>query len=232
MSRRYAPGHPIFSKPCVKCGVVDRNQSANCRPCGHAQVAQYRREHKEHIARAAAAWRQKNKASIALRTQAYRDQNREKVRGWMQAWKEANRSRIREAQRELLARAAPQRREANKLRHKVNKERYAENVRNRPCLRCGATDRNGWGTCNPCGRQSSRAYYHAHPTECLAKVKAWAVANPERRRDTRKAWERANPEKVAEHRRTYPARKYHHQRLAELRFWLASVNQQRKEINT
>lgn len=96
----------------------------------------------------------------------------------------------------------------------------------RPCVRCGATERNRKGDCMACDRASSltyykanrdsqralkavhyaanrdrvkaaaSAYYAANKEKAKETNEAWRLANPEKRRAAAAAWNLANPEKA------------------------------------
>ena len=81
----------------------------------------------------------------------------------------------------------------------------------RPCIKCGATERNKYDACKPCAKASCAAWrsknkdrvkanhkaqYDANPEKAKAATKAWYEANKERAQARMRAWQVANPEKV------------------------------------
>lgn len=79
----------------------------------------------------------------------------------------------------------------------------------RPCIKCGATERNKNGDCkacararmatlraaNPVGEKAARsARYAANPGKVKAMGAAWRAANPDKKKATDAAWNAANPE--------------------------------------
>ena len=79
----------------------------------------------------------------------------------------------------------------------------------KPCVKCGSTDRNCDGRCNPCQeargaayraanrekiRVAEAAYYAANSGKIKARKAAYRVANPEKVRAAVAAWAAANPE--------------------------------------
>lgn len=66
----------------------------------------------------------------------------------------------------------------------------------RPCIKCGATDRNKMGGCKVCARASSSAWYAANPDKQKARSAAWKAANADKVKANKAAWAEANPDKV------------------------------------
>jgi hypothetical protein len=58
-------------------------------------------------------------------------------------------------------------------------------------------------TCKACCLAKARAWRLANPEKSREAVRAWQLANPEKVRETNRAWQLANPEKVREANRTY-----------------------------
>lgn len=66
----------------------------------------------------------------------------------------------------------------------------------KPCIKCGASDRNKWGACRPC-KKASAAIWHKANLEKMKLVGAeWRKRNPEKIRATTAKWRKANPEKA------------------------------------
>jgi hypothetical protein len=72
-----------LTKPCVKCGVVDRYSSGNCRPCQKTLAAKYRQSDEGRAK--ARAYRQSDE--YRAKAQAYRqsDEYRAKARAYSQS---------------------------------------------------------------------------------------------------------------------------------------------------
>lgn len=66
----------------------------------------------------------------------------------------------------------------------------------KPCIKCGASERNARGSCKPCKSVNKAAYYAANPEKVRAENAAWQKANPEKVRAGKAAYYAANTEKV------------------------------------
>lgn len=108
---------------------------------------------------------------------------------------------------------------------------------NKPCVKCGSTDRMNDGRCHPCIKAGNRAAYHAHKEERNAKRReyylahydhereriarharehivesnaaktSWAKANPEKVKAAQAIWDNAHPEKKRAYARNRQAQK-------------------------
>jgi 5-methylcytosine-specific restriction endonuclease McrA len=58
----------------------------------------------------------------------------------------------------------------------------------KPCVKCGAQERNNSAKCSPCARE---------------RACKWREANPEKKAESDRKWQKANPDKVAENNRKY-----------------------------
>ena len=61
-------------------------------------------------------------------------------------------------------------------------------LQQKPCIRCGATDRNPSGKCRPCKRELNRAYREAHKDESRRRLREWKEANREQVRKVSRDW--------------------------------------------
>lgn len=81
----------------------------------------------------------------------------------------------------------------------------------KPCIKCGAQDRNKHGQCKPCAKDAVLKYRKANRKKVCESVRTWQKANPQKvidytrkycedNRDKRLAyaleWQMANPDKV------------------------------------
>ena len=92
----------IFSRPCVKCGVVNRCPRGNCKACAKARDAARYARNPEKLKAVTAAWRnsqpkelhrakyQQNKEVLKAQANAWNAKNRERIRINGAAWKAAN----------------------------------------------------------------------------------------------------------------------------------------------
>ena len=65
----------------------------------------------------------------------------------------------------------------------------------KPCIKCGATNRDKSGKCRPCKKKSSAIWKKANSDKLRARSAEYRAANPEKVRATKARWEKANPGK-------------------------------------
>lgn len=75
----------------------------------------------------------------------------------------------------------------------------------RPCIKCGATERNKTGKCAPCKKAYAAAQYAANTDKHNARNAAWSAANPGRKKALSAAWAAANKERCNAVRRAWRA---------------------------
>lgn len=67
------------------------------------------------------------------------------------------------------------------------------------CHKCNAdTERGKRGNCKPCTKARSKAWAAANPEKRKASVAKWVKANPEKAKEIIANWEAQNPERVSE----------------------------------
>lgn len=71
----------------------------------------------------------------------------------------------------------------------------------KPCVKCGALDRNQDGRCKACTRERQRAWNNANREKVREQQRAWSNANREKERERTRAYRAANREKVRERER-------------------------------
>ncbi len=84
-----------LTKPCVKCGAVDRYRSGNCKPCQKQSLAKYRQSDEFRAKRK--AYLQSDEVRARIRAYNQSDENRAKQRAYRQS--DEVRARIRDYQR-------------------------------------------------------------------------------------------------------------------------------------
>lgn len=84
-----------MSKPCIKCGAIDRTPRGDCRACARTTLQ---------------AWKLKNASAVAEYAKAYNNEHREEKRTYNAQYGAKHRTQLSEAQRE---------------RHKADPEKYA-----------------------------------------------------------------------------------------------------------
>ena len=92
----------------------------------------------------------------------------------------------------------------------------------KPCIKCGAVDRNARGDCRPCARDAvakwraanpekiktaSAKYYAEHSDQARGNSATWKAANPKRVKLLDARWRRGNPEKVKKYGRVVQHRR-------------------------
>lgn len=98
-----------MTKPCIKCGAIERKSNGDCRPCALVRSAAYRAANAEKIAAKDAAYRAANKEKLRAyfvahyaknadkkraRAREYAASNPEKNRARVLAWQIANPERV------------------------------------------------------------------------------------------------------------------------------------------
>lgn len=73
----------------------------------------------------------------------------------------------------------------------------------KPCIKCGAMDRNKSGGCRPCQKERNRKYYEANLERVAEHSCKWREENPERSTELKRKWFEANREKAAEYQRKW-----------------------------
>ena len=77
----------------------------------------------------------------------------------------------------------------------------------KPCIKCGAMDRNKRGDCRVCVknwreankdsiRKYARDYRNANIERHVKNLKNWKAANPDKIRQQKRNWQKANPDKI------------------------------------
>jgi len=66
----------------------------------------------------------------------------------------------------------------------------------KPCVKCGATDRNKSGNCRPCAKATNAAWYKANKENIKANTADYYQANKENIKVMNAAWQKANLDKV------------------------------------
>lgn len=92
----------------------------------------------------------------------------------------------------------------------------------KPCIKCGAMDRNKRGNCRPCQNKHQRKwnkanperahghslkYYAANRDQILERKRRYCIANSDVRASINRNWKDNNPEKVKVLKENYRARK-------------------------
>jgi hypothetical protein len=92
----------------------------------------------------------------------------------------------------------------------------------KPCVKCGAQERNSRGNCRPCKRKAERSWRNANlekererkrlqlrrmreadPEKFLEYNRKWVGSNRDKRREANRRWEDANPERRKESNRRW-----------------------------
>ena len=100
---------PIMTKPCIKCGAIDRSSRGRCKPCINSRSAAwnatnpekkratgiaYRLENSEKYKAAKAARYANNREQVNAAHAVYRAKNKDKAKLASAAWYSANRKRV------------------------------------------------------------------------------------------------------------------------------------------
>lgn len=85
----------MTTKPCIKCGAVDRNKRGDCRPCSRAAVIKWQVANSEKEKLRAAKWRKNNIEKARAATANWQKAHPEKARAATAIWMKANPERIR-----------------------------------------------------------------------------------------------------------------------------------------
>ena len=88
----------------------------------------------------------------------------------------------------------------------------------KPCIKCGAEERNKRGDCRPCAKESKRKhyksnrekvcsdlrkYYEANRYQALARQRKWRESNREKAAEYHRKWREDNPDKELKCRRNW-----------------------------
>ena len=76
-----------------------------------------------------------------------------------------------------------------------------EQISVKPCIKCGAQDRNKRGGCRPCQLLAVKRYQSKNPERVKFSAKKYYNENKEKRVAAAFAWNKANPDKFKEHLR-------------------------------
>lgn len=164
------------SKPCIKCGSVDRDKHSHCKPCKRAAQARYCDSHKEKVKASSAAYYAANKEKLLASKRACWAANPEKYRARVAAWQAAN----------------PEKKRASDAAY------YAANKRK--CLARQAV----WKSENyEKYRAINSAWSAANPEKVKALRVKWRVANREKCSAATAKWAAVNREKVRKANRVY-----------------------------
>ena len=80
----------IQTKPCVKCGCVDRNKSQQCKACNKKRAAAWYVANSEKVKASAAAWAAANPEKVKVIKKSWGAQNLFKSKAKSTAWRKAN----------------------------------------------------------------------------------------------------------------------------------------------
>lgn len=73
----------------------------------------------------------------------------------------------------------------------------------KPCVKCGAADRDKRGNCRPCALERGRKWNGANKDRKAAYQQLWKAANVDKNVEYRRKYNAANREKLAAARRAY-----------------------------
>lgn len=73
----------------------------------------------------------------------------------------------------------------------------------KPCIKCGARDRNKRGECRECGRGRSRRHYEEKRENYAENARKYYEANRERLLESTRKCAKANPDRTLEYQRKY-----------------------------
>jgi 5-methylcytosine-specific restriction endonuclease McrA len=78
-----------------------------------------------------------------------------------------------------------------------------ENLQVKPCIKCGAQERDKRGACMPCKRERNQKYRAANREKVSDYNRAYREANREQLRAYISNWSQINRQKLSEYRRDY-----------------------------
>ena len=93
-----------LSKPCVKCGAVDRYSDGACRPCKKARNAAYFQKNIEKLKESHRQWVQENKYKANAYKRTWASKNAERIKSYSEMYYDKNRTRILDQQKSSVAR--------------------------------------------------------------------------------------------------------------------------------
>jgi 5-methylcytosine-specific restriction endonuclease McrA len=73
----------------------------------------------------------------------------------------------------------------------------------KPCVKCGAQERNSRGKCKPCARECYARWAKANRERVRMNARKWQKANSDRVAENARKWREENPEKAIESRRRW-----------------------------
>ena len=153
------------TKPCPRCGGVERRASGKCAPCDREASRQ---------------WHLKNKEKASIYGAAYREEKREEIREKKREWYHANRDLILEERRSQRAIDGDLMRAAQRESYRRNKEKAN-----------GRTNRYYKENKERILAQQAQRYQEKRD-EVLAVNKRWAQKNIEKSRAIKAAWAKRN----------------------------------------
>jgi hypothetical protein len=138
------------AKPCVKCGVADRNTRGECKPCKSERNRKWREVNQEHCAEYRRGWVEANRE----RQRKYREENKEHIVEYQRKWAAANSGRVAEHQRKW-AQANSDRRMVHRQNRRALKKRNGGKLskgitqtllilQKNKCACCGYSLENGY----------------------------------------------------------------------------------------
>lgn len=73
----------------------------------------------------------------------------------------------------------------------------------KPCIKCGAQERNKRGECRPCGRARGRRHYEDNPEKYAGNARKYYEANRERLLESTRKCSKANPDRTLGYKRKW-----------------------------
>jgi hypothetical protein len=92
------------TKPCVKCGAIDRFADGACKPCKKARNAAYFKKHEEKLRQSHQQWVEKNKDKAKAYSAKWRLANSENVKAYSKSYYAKNRNILLENQKNSSSR--------------------------------------------------------------------------------------------------------------------------------
>lgn len=100
----------------------------------------------------------------------------------------------------------------------------------KPCVKCGAEERNNKGGCKACAKEAVRKWQKANPDKAADYKRKYREANSERVAEIQHKYYEANKEKIAEYAREN-AHKNRQKYTANARKWRIANPERNREIN-
>ena len=121
-----------LTKPCVKCGAIDRLESGVCKPCKKVRSAAYFKKHKDKIQQSSRRWVEKNRDKSIGYSAKWVAANPEKVKARSKIYYAKNREALLEKQKNSASRKLYFSAWRKKNREKCNQYTRAWQKKNHP----------------------------------------------------------------------------------------------------